>query len=125
MQVSQLLLFPIHYCTNIIPFSLRVVTVITIVSISFILDLFYRSSGRTTKSATFIIYICDILRRPLLVLLCCFSIYSVFDTIQLYHPHTFTTATRTTISCYLSIAELCVLVWIIVRAKMLSKTYLG
>lgn len=114
MMVSHLLLFPIHYSNSIIPFPVRVVFVLTVIAISFILDLFYRASART-MTTNFVIIICDIIRKPFMMLLCCFAIYSLFDITQLYFPHTFNLHTRIEVSSYLSLFEIITVVWILFR----------
>lgn len=123
MQISHLLLFPIHYSNSYIPFPVRVVFVLTLIAISFILDLFYQTSGRNSKSSHFVIIVCDIIRKPLMILLCCFAIYSLFDLTQLYFPHTFNLHARIEISSYLSLIEMFTVVWILFRSLIYAKHY--
>lgn len=118
MQVSSLLLFPVHSCKRAVPFSVFVVSFITLILITLVFDSFYQNNKKRYHSWLKIFF--DTVRIPFLILLLCFAFFSACDLIQLYYPHTFNLHQRFVISYYLTVVEMSVFAWIFLRFVLTS-----
>lgn len=119
MQANNLMLFPVHYSNRVIPFSLFIVLFITVILVTLVIDSFYNSS-RSSRFSRYLGLFFDVIRSPFIVLLLCFACYAACDLTQLYFPHTFNYQRRFSISYYLSLTTMLVMVWILIRALIIS-----